>query len=585
MHKHLFNFFLLSLFFIAPPTAATETVRLQLKWQHQFQFAGYYAAKELGYYSAAGLDVQIIEAAPDIDPAKAVLQGKAEYGVGNSSLLLLRNAGEPILVLAVIFQHSPYVILARQYNTSQNIHDLANKRLMVEPLSDELVAYLKHEGLPLDGFELVEYKHNIENFISGKVDAISAYITDEPWILEKKGIPFHSYSPRSAGIDFYGDNLFTTDSELEQHPERARKFLEASLLGWQYAMDHQEEIVDLIIEKYSKRKDRESLLFEAKKMQQLMHPEIINIGYMLPGRWQHIAETYADLGMLPENILLDDFLYNTDQQHDYFWFYIAAATALLIIMIITAVTVRFSKLNKKLARLLLLKSQFANIGESVNNISHQWKQPLNELGIQLMLIETILNNSHRSDKEKSEIKKITGKSHDILEFMANTVDVFGHLLKTSNKNANIQPEIIIKDLLQLVRDSFKIHKITITSELDETIQFNGNSTQLAHAILCILNNARDIFCERNTTSPHIHIHLYEDSNNIHIDITDNAGGIKAEPIDKIFKLGFSNKKMTDSGVGLYITKQLIEKKFCGKIHAENIDSGAVFKISIPLLCN
>jgi len=581
MTKHLATFFLLLASISTLPALATETVRLQLKWQHQFQFAGYYAAKEQGYYAEAGLDVEIIEAKPHTDPTKVVLQNKAEYGTGNNSLLLLRNAGKPVVVLAVIFQHSPFAILTQQHSPTQNIHDLANKRLMIEPLSDELVAYLKHEGLPLESFELVEYKHNIENFISGKVDAISAYVTDEPYILKKKNIPFYSYSPRSAGIDFYGDNLFTTEKELKEHPQRSKNFREASLRGWQYAMDNQQEIADLIIKKYSKRKDRDSLLFEAQAMQQLMHPEIINIGYMLPGRWRHIAETYADLGMLPKDISLEGFLYNTEQQQDYFWLYIISAIVFFILAIVTAVSIRFLKLNNKLIRLLHLKSQFANIGESVNNISHQWKQPLNELGIQLMLIETITKSEHYSDKEKNEIKKVTDKSHDLLEFMANTVDVFGNLLKTSDKNASIHPKIIVQDLLQLIRDSFKIHKITITSELDENIQFKGNSTELSHIILCIINNARDIFLEREINLPHIHIHLYRDSKSIHIDITDNAGGIKATPVDNIFKLGFSNKKATDSGVGLYITKQLIEKRFLGTICAKNTDSGAAFKISIP----
>ncbi|VAW51575.1 hypothetical protein MNBD_GAMMA06-325 [hydrothermal vent metagenome] len=77
--------------------------------------------------------------------------------------------------------------------------------------------------------------------------------------------------------------------------------------------------------------------------------------------------------------------------------------------------------------------------------------------------------------------------------------------------------------------------------------------------------------------------MYENSKHIHITITDNAGGIKAIPIAEIFKLGFSNKKVMDSGVGLYIAKQLIEKKICGSIHAENTDVGAAFRISIPLL--
>ena len=91
--------------------AAADKVRLQLKWQHQFQFAGYYAALAQGYYQASGLDVEIIPCRPDEDAVQKVLQGKAEFGVGSTELLLLREQGAPLVVLAVIFQHSPLNVI------------------------------------------------------------------------------------------------------------------------------------------------------------------------------------------------------------------------------------------------------------------------------------------------------------------------------------------------------------------------------------------------------------------------------------------------------------------------------------------
>jgi len=569
------------LIFVSLPVTATENIRLQLKWSHQFQFAGYYAAQKLGYYAEAGLDVDIIEAKTGEDPTKIVLQGDAEYGVGSNSLLLLRNAGEPLVVLAVIFQHSPYVLLTLQQSATQNIHDLVNKNLMIEPLADELIAYLKHEGMPISKFKLVEYRHNIQDFISGKVDAISSYVTDEPYLLEKNNIAYNSYSPRSVGIDFYGDNLFTTEAELKENPERARKFREASLRGWRYAMSHQQEMVDYILSQYPNRKEHDFLLYEAQKMQHLMQPELIDVGYMLSGRWRHIANTYAELGMLPKNISLDGFLYTPNQTKDYFWLYITVAITLAIILIAIMIGARFSKLNKKLIRLLHIKSRFANIGESINNVSHQWKQPLNELGIQLMLIEKSLENDFPTEKDKTNIKMIIHKSYNILEFMSNTVNVFGKVLNRSEKKTRFHPKTVIQALLQLVEDNFKIYKISITSTLDEDILLDGNSTELSHIMLSILNNARDIFRERNISKPNLHIDLYKSETHVYIEITDNAGGIKVKPIKHIFNLGISHRAIDESGIGLYISKQLTKNKFGGEICAENVNSGAVFKISIP----
>lgn len=93
---------------------AQDAVTLQLRWSHAFQFAGYYAAKEKGYYRDAGLDVSIQEAHAGDDLIKNVLDGKAQYGVGNSSLLVARKSGQPVVALAVIFQHSPQVLISRQ---------------------------------------------------------------------------------------------------------------------------------------------------------------------------------------------------------------------------------------------------------------------------------------------------------------------------------------------------------------------------------------------------------------------------------------------------------------------------------------
>lgn len=576
--------YLLALFTLSVMTSsanAEETIKLQLKWHHQFQFAGYYAAKEKGFYQNAGLNVEIIEGSPDTASTEAVINGNAKYGVGNSDLLLSRNSGNPLVVLAVIFQHSPFILIAQQHSPDQNIHDLSNKHLAIEPHANELIAYLKHEGMPTDSFKLVEYKHRLKDFIAGKVDALSSYSTTEPYFLNKKSIKFHSYSPRSVGIDFYGDNLFTTEEEIKNNPERVRKFREASLQGWHYAMKNKDEIIELMLKKYPRTKDRDFLAFEAEKMHKLIRPEFVDIGYMLPGRWQHIADIYKELGMLPNDFSLKGFLYEHDPKHDYSLFYTAISITLFVLAIVSLISFRFAKLNLQLIRLLHLKSRFSNIGESINNISHQWKQPLNELGIQFMLIEQTLEKEPFTDNDKRKIKDITNKSNEILEFMANTVSTFGQIINTSNKVSSFSSRSIIEKLLQLMSDTFRLHKISIDYDLDKTIQLKGTPADFTNIILSILNNSRDIFLQRQIKNPHIHIKSYKDTTHYYIEISDNAGGIIINPIDSIFNLGVTEKTTEDSGIGLYISKQLIVKKFGGKINAENNDSGAIFKISIP----
>ncbi len=323
---------------VSAPALALDKVRLQLKHTHQFQFAGYYAALEKGFYREAGLDVTIAEGTDGGEPERRVIDGSAQYGVGSSSLLLARAAGKPLVVLGVILQHSPYVLLVRHRDNGR-IHDIKGKRVMIGSLTDELtqadelVAFLKKEGVPVNSLVRVEHTYDINDLVTGKVDAMSSYVTNEPDYLDRVGFLYDVYSPRAVGIDYYGDNLFTSEREINMHPERVKAFRAASMRGWAYAMSNPEELADIIIAKYSKRHDRQHLLFEARQMIPLVQPVLVEIGYMNPDRWRHIADTYADLGMLPRGISFDGFLYDAAPERNHMvWLYrvLIGATVLLL---------------------------------------------------------------------------------------------------------------------------------------------------------------------------------------------------------------------------------------------------------------
>lgn len=171
-------------------TQPLEPVSLQLKWKHQFQFAGYYAALAKGYYREAGLDVKIVEAQPAQDPTATVLQGNADFGVSASDLVLLRAQGQPVVALAVIFQHSPLILLARRNFDLNYLHDLIGKRVMIEPGSAELLAYLQREGISRERLEILPHAFDANALIDGRVDALSAYVTDEPFTLRQAEVDY-----------------------------------------------------------------------------------------------------------------------------------------------------------------------------------------------------------------------------------------------------------------------------------------------------------------------------------------------------------------------------------------------------------
>jgi diguanylate cyclase (GGDEF)-like protein/PAS domain S-box-containing protein len=348
---------LLTLILSVLPARALEQVNLQLKWTHAFQFAGYYAALDKGYYREAGLHVLIQEAKPGFDVVESVVSGKAQYGVGNSGLLLARNSGKPVVVLAVIFQHSPLVMVMRGDNDAQSIHDLIGKRVMIEPQSDELLAYLKQEGITPDRFVQVEHSFDPQDLISGRVDAISAYSTNEPFYLDRARLPYQVYTPRSVGIDFYGDNLFTSEQELREHPKRVAAFRNASLRGWKYAMEHPEEIARLIHDRYSSRHPIESYLFEAREMVPLFRQDLIEIGYMNPGRWRHIAEIYTDRGLLPHDVALEGFLFDPHPKVDLTRLYVYLGIALLAGTVVSAIALYIYRINRRLAESIVRGKQ------------------------------------------------------------------------------------------------------------------------------------------------------------------------------------------------------------------------------------
>lgn len=338
-------------------SSAAERIVLQLKWVNQFQFAGYYAAVEKGFYKAAGLDVELRPNGYNgsfVSPVDAVLKGDAQYGISNSGLVLDYLNGKPVVVLAATLQHSAVSWIVLEKSGIKNIHDMAKKRLMtVFPLSEslELLEPFRAEGIPPSKLQLVPTGFDLQPLIDGEIDAYDGYVTNEPFLLEEKGIPYRLIDPRTYGIDFYGDVLFTSQSELNAHPERVAAFRKASMDGWRYAMAHPEEIIELIMQKYAPQKSREHLRFEAKAMWNLMQPDIIEIGHMNPGRWLRISEVMTEHQRLVDAQTLNRFIYNQDDYQPSLSRYIRIAViSSIMALLLAGIAIWIYRTNRRLQR-------------------------------------------------------------------------------------------------------------------------------------------------------------------------------------------------------------------------------------------
>ncbi|UTY57774.1 PAS domain S-box protein [Massilia sp. erpn] len=328
------------------PAGAAEKVTVQLKWRHQFQFAGYYAAQDKGFYREAGLDVTLLEGQPGGDLTQNVLSGQAQYGIGNSGLLLQRAAGQPLVVLASIFQHSPAVWLKRRGEDGKPL-PWARSRVMLAQNNGELLAYLKQEGVDLGFLQMLPARRSLEELIAGRIDAASAYVSDAPFVLDRTILHYDLLSPRTAGIDFYGDVLYTTESELREHPARARAMRAATLRGWQYAIEHPAEIVDLIRARYPDRNSREHLLYEAHQTIPLLDLQLHPLGHSSPARWRAILQTYAGLDMLKGEVDLDDFLYQPPSAWRA-WEVLGGGVAAAVLLLGGAMVWRLRRLRREL---------------------------------------------------------------------------------------------------------------------------------------------------------------------------------------------------------------------------------------------
>ncbi|WP_319471651.1 ABC transporter substrate-binding protein [uncultured Pseudodesulfovibrio sp.] len=295
-------------------------ITLQLSGPHQFQFAGYYAALEKGFYRQEGLEVSLIERSPKMDATTEVIDGRADFGVNGPKILLDYFEGAPIRVLAAIFQHSPDIIISRDDAGINGPPYLRGKRFTIDRSTPPaILGMLKTQGVDPQTFMTEASPPTVGDIINGSADAIVGRQTEHPFALRQAGIPISSMRPISYGIDFYGDCLFTSERLAKKDPALVEAFTRASLKGWDYAMAHSNEIIGVIYSKYVTNRSWSALVFEAKAMRGLLLPKLVQTGSMTHNRWEHIADVYRDIGLTSNERPLDDFIYVSRSERKVEW--------------------------------------------------------------------------------------------------------------------------------------------------------------------------------------------------------------------------------------------------------------------------
>lgn len=233
--------------------ASTDHIVLKLRWKHSFQFAGYYMAKEKGFYKKAGLDVDIQELNSNENVVNEVLYKNADFGIGGSSLIYSRLLDNPVKLLMPVFKKSPLVLLTTNKDIL-SIEDIKDKSIMASPTSLQnisLLSMLQISDIKPDDINIKENVFNVDDILKNKADLYTVFLSNQPYYLKEKNISYNVFDPSKYGLDFYGDILFTSKNKTVKSPNTVQAFINATKDGWNYAFAHIPETIQVIKDKYN----------------------------------------------------------------------------------------------------------------------------------------------------------------------------------------------------------------------------------------------------------------------------------------------------------------------------------------------
>lgn len=229
-------------------------------------------------------------------------------------------------------------------------------------------------------------------------------------------------------------------------------------------------------------------------------------------------------------------------------------------------------------RILMHQSKLALAGEMISSIAHQWKQPLGELSAVFLKIQVLLLKGKLSD---NVLQKELDKSENITNFIAKTIDDFRYFFVKDKEKENFSVNFCVKEALKFMSSTISKNDIEIAFTHKDEYFIYGYPREFIQVLLNLLTNAKDILVENKIEHKKIEILVLKEDKRLKIIIIDNGGGIKTEPLEKIFEPYFSTKdKKNGTGIGLYMSKMIIEKKFGGELNAVNLHNGAKFEINI-----
>ena len=340
--------------FLSSQVLAHKQVFVALKWRHQFQFAGIYAAIEKGYYEQFDLDVKLLKYDFNTSPIKEVLSGKAQFGIADSTLILRKLKGDKLVLLGVIMQNSPKVLLSLTKKQIARPSDVVGKRMRINlPYDDRtIIEMLKEYGINDREFIHQPPSFNASDINENKVDVVSTYISDLPFYFQERNIEVNMMKPADFGINFVGDMVFTSEAYFKAQPQTAMNFIKATEQGWQYALEHPDEIISLIKKKYKSKKSVAALKYEAKILKTFILSDKMPIGGIDKEKILKMVDVFKDHDRVKGGANLKGFfpeehLPSVSRFYQYYFYISLVIFTLVLVLIIPLFKYRLKSLMDK----------------------------------------------------------------------------------------------------------------------------------------------------------------------------------------------------------------------------------------------
>ncbi|HHB94112.1 MAG TPA: HAMP domain-containing histidine kinase, partial [Campylobacterales bacterium] len=234
---------------------------------------------------------------------------------------------------------------------------------------------------------------------------------------------------------------------------------------------------------------------------------------------------------------------------------------------------------KRQTAIMNQQSRLASMGEILENIAHQWRQPLNSVS---WILNDIKFKSELGKRDEIDIDEVASKINNSIQFLSNTVDDFRKFVDKSDMAQTFNLKTTIESTIKIIEDTFKQLNIQVSLDCDKNITYKGYENDIKHTVMNLINNARDAFEEKGIKNGKISIRVYHEKDELIITIQDNAGGIPKPILKNIFEPYFTTKHKTKgTGLGLYMSKNMIDRVH-GTIEAFSIlNKKTTFVIKLP----